>query len=307
MKENQQAAGVAFAGLAYMLWGFLPLYWKMLGGVPAGEVLAHRIVWSLIFMGAVLLVLKKIQPVGREIIRVFKNKKSAAAITAAAVLISINWFLFIFAVNSDRVIEASLGYYINPLFNVVLATVFLKEKLTRAEGVAFFLAVGGVITLTFYYGYFPWAAIGLALSFGLYGLIKKTTPLSAWAGLTVETMIMVPFALLFLLAVQGDTGSIFRFSWEDRALLIGAGAATAVPLLLFAASSKRISFSLIGFLQYFAPTIMLLLGVFLFNEPFSLQQLAAFIIVWIGLIIFTISRSRTSWKARKWRTSEKTE
>ncbi|WP_370514467.1 EamA family transporter RarD [Alteribacillus sp. YIM 98480] len=299
MEEKQQAWGVAAASLAYLFWGFLPLYWKMVGHVPSEEVLAHRIIWSVVFMVVVLFLVGRLQGVWREIKVTFSSKKSGLAITLAAILISFNWFIFIFAVNSDRVIEVSLGYYINPLINVLLGTLFLKEKLTKAEGLAFLLAAAGVLLLTFYYGYIPWAALSLALLFGMYGLIKKTATVGAWAGLTIETLLMTPFALLFLVFIRNNETPFFYGSLETALLLIGAGAATAIPLLLFAAGAKRISFSLIGFLQYFAPTIMLILGVFLFHEPFSRQQLISFIIVWIGLIIFTVSRSNTTLRNRK--------
>ncbi|MFB5661870.1 EamA family transporter RarD [Alteribacillus sp. HJP-4] len=299
MVKNQQATGVVMATLAYLLWGVLPLYWKLVGEVPSGEVLAHRIVWSLVFMTAALLIMRKAGKVKNEIVKTFSSFQSGASITLAAILISVNWFIFIFAVTSDRVIEASLGYYINPLINVVLATIFLKEKLTKSEAAAFFLAIAGVITLTASYGYVPWAALALALSFGMYGLIKKTISVGAWAGLTIETLLMTPFALLFLLIIGNGSGTVFSYDSGVVMLLIGGGAVTAIPLLLFAAGTKRITFSLVGFLQYFAPTIMLILGVFLFKEPFSPQQLTAFIIIWIGLIIFTVSRSSTSLRNKR--------
>ncbi|MDQ0300034.1 chloramphenicol-sensitive protein RarD [Salibacterium salarium] len=306
MGEKQQGWGVLAAMLAYVSWGFLPLYWKLVGDVPAAEVLAHRIVWSLVFMIVALFLMRKLKGVWGEIKQTFSSRKSGIAISLAAILISINWFIFIFAVNSDRVIEASLGYYINPLINVVLATIFLKEKLSKSEGLAFLLAVAGVVTLTVYYGYLPWAALGLALSFGFYGLIKKTAAVGAWAGLTIETLLMTPFALLFLFFIREGNSAVFHYGTNTTLFLLGAGAATAIPLLLFAAGAKRISFSLMGFLQYFAPTIMLILGVFLFQEPFSQQQFIAFVIVWTGLLIFTISRSNSTIRSRKRReTKEK--
>ncbi|MFD2706016.1 EamA family transporter RarD [Salibacterium lacus] len=297
--EKQQGLGVAAAISAYLLWGFLPLYWKLLGDVPASEVLAHRIIWSLVFMSAVVVCAGMFKGVWLEIKNTFASRKTALAITVASILISVNWFIFIFAVNSDRVIEASLGYYINPLINVILAAVFLKERLSKTEAAAFLFAAAGVVMLTLYYGYVPWAALGLALSFGFYGLIKKITPVGAWAGLTTETMLMTPFALLFLVIWKEGGRGFSSYANSDMLLLMGAGAATAVPLLLFAAGAKRITFSMMGFLQYVAPTIMLLLGVFLFEEPFSHQQLISFLIVWAGLILFTWSRSVTARRNRK--------
>ncbi len=295
----QQKAGVIAATSAYLIWGFLPLYWKLVEEVPAGEVLAHRIIWSLVLITAVLAAIGWFPGVWKEIRHAFSTRKSALGITAAAFVISCNWFIFVFAVNSDRVIEVSLGYYINPLINVLLATVFLKERLSKVEKSAFLLAAAGVILLTFHYGYVPWAALALALSFGLYGLIKKTVTVGAWAGLMIETLLMAPFALLFLFFFRGESGGIFHYGWEIGFLLVGTGAATALPLLLFATGAKRITFSLLGFLQYIAPTIMLVLGVFLFQEPFSTGQLISFLIVWTGLVLFTYSRSNATIKKRK--------
>ncbi|PTM53325.1 EamA family transporter RarD [Desmospora activa] len=301
MNEKQQGMGILAAVTAYLLWGILPLYWKLFEGVTPAVILAHRIVWSLVFMILVLLCMRQLGKVAKEIRHTFSHVTSVLTISCAAVLISINWFLFIFAVNSDRVIETSLGYYINPLINVLLATIFLKERLTRWELLSFLLATGGVITITVDYGGIPWIALGLALSFGLYGLIKKTVTVGVWAGLTIETLLMTPFAMLFLLTV-GDSSSGHLFESEGVhtvILLLGAGIVTAVPLLLFATGAKRISFSLIGFLQYIAPTIMLFLGVFLFHEPFSQVKLFSFILIWIGLVIFTTSRSRASLVKKK--------
>ncbi|WP_017725900.1 EamA family transporter RarD [Halalkalibacterium ligniniphilum] len=301
-QQKEQQLGVFAAIGAYLLWGVLPLYWKFLDNVQSKEVLAHRIVWSLLFMVVVLLLMGKLRYVMQEIIRTFTNKKSAVAITCAAVLITINWFVFIFAVNTDRVIEASLGYYINPLINVLLATIFLKERLNRLELFSFLLATSGVLYMTVHYSSIPWTALLLASSFGVYGLIKKVVPIGAWAGLTIETLIMTPFALLFLIYVQVTTpagGAFLADGLATTLLLMGAGAATAIPLLLFATGARRISFSLIGFLQYIGPTIMLILGVFLFQEPFSQVQLISFSLIWISLLIFTTSRSRAAAKQKR--------
>ncbi|BAB07585.1 EamA family transporter RarD [Halalkalibacterium halodurans] len=299
--KNQQKTGVIAAISAYLIWGFLPLYWKLVDEVPASEMLAHRIVWSLGFMVILLAVMKKNRQVMREILDTLANKKTAFGITVAAILISMNWFIFIYAVSSDKVIEASLGYYINPLINVLLAIVFLRESLSKWEVASFLLAAAGVLNITLHYGSFPWVAFALAISFGVYGLIKKVVSLSAWASLTIETLIMTPFALLFLLYIPLSGGaSAFSLNHLSTAwLIIASGAATALPLLLFATGAKRISFSLIGFLQYLAPTIMLMLGVFLFQEPFSRVQFVSFLLIWTGLIIFTISRSRTAGRLKK--------
>lgn len=291
MKNEQQRVGVLAVLSAYLIWGVLPLYWKLVAHVPSAEVLAHRFIWSFVFMVVMLFLIRRFRAVAVDIWQAFSNFRSAAGILLAAVLICSNWYVFIVIVNSDRVVEASLGYYINPLVNVVLATIFLKERLSRWELVSFCLATAGVLTLTLHYGRVPWAAIFLALTFGFYGLIKKTVSVGAWAGLTIETLLITPLALLFLL-IEG--GAFTTEGTSTALLLMGAGAATAVPLLLFAAGTKRISFALVGFLQYIAPTIMLVLGVFLFHEPFSYVQLLSFVLIWIGLIIFTVSRSKAS-------------
>lgn len=305
MKDGQQGVGVLAALAAYLLWGVLPLYWKWLDHVPSEEVLAHRFIWSLAFMVILLLCIGRLGSVVREIKAAFAHKKAAFGITVAAILISVNWFVFIHTVNSDRVVEASLGYYINPLVNVLLATIFLRERLSRWELLSFCLATAGVLTITVHYGSVPWAAILLALTFGFYGLMKKTVPVGAWAGLTIETLLISPFALLFLFVSGASSagGAFFTQGPGTALLLMGAGAATATPLLLFAAGARRISFSLVGFLQYIAPTIMLVLGVFLFQEPFSHAQLVSFALIWIGLVIFTASRSRASMAKRKQQTA----
>jgi len=299
LKQSQYSMGVLAAGSAYLIWGILPIYWKLVGSVPAEEVLAHRIIWSLVFMILVLSMIGKLKMVASEIKHVFTHKKQAMSIILASVLISANWLVFIFSVASDHVIEASLGYYINPLLNVFLATFFLKERLSKAEWVSVSIAAGGVFCMTLYYGSFPWAALTLAATFSFYGLIKKKVSVSAWTGLKIETLIMTPFALLFLLFFDQSTVSLWDRGISIVLLLMGAGVITAIPLLLFTAGAKRISFTLVGFLQYVAPTIMLILGVFLFHEPFSLPQLLSFILIWIALIIFSLSRSWELLRKRK--------
>lgn len=297
IQMREQQTGIAAGVTAYVLWGFLPLYWKLFNEVPAIDVLAHRVIWSFLFMAVLIVLIGRSKGVWNEITHAFHSVKTTAAITGAALLITINWFTFIFAVNGDHVIQASLGYYINPLVNVALATVFLKERLARMEIAAVALAFIGVFVLTISYGQFPWASVILALSFGCYGIIKKTVALGAWAGLTLESFLAAPFALIFLMFFSGETASTYDSgTWT---LLFGAGAVTAVPLLLFASGARKISYSLLGFLQYIAPTIMLALGVFLFREPFSIQQFTAFLIVWAGLTLFTVSRTRIHMQRKK--------
>ncbi|QFT90745.1 EamA-like transporter family protein [Bacillus sp. THAF10] len=288
--------GILCAGLSYILWGFLPLFWKLVDDVPAGEILAHRIVWSLVFMLLILVVIRKVPTFTFELKALVTNRKRFFAISLASIFISINWGLYIWAVNADRVIEASLGYYINPLVSILLAVIVLKEKLSGLQTLSIILAGVGVLVLTISYGTFPWVAIMLAVSFAFYGLIKKMVQVGALVGLAIETLLITPFALIFLTYVHrsADGAGAFGESFGLTALLMFAGVVTAIPLLLFATGAKRIPLSMVGLLQYFAPTIKLILGVYLFNEPFTNAHLIAFTCIWSALAIYTLS-------LRKWR------
>ncbi|SDK17400.1 EamA family transporter RarD [Sediminibacillus albus] len=292
MENKESQLGVLFTAGAYILWGFLPIYWKLVQSVPAGEILAHRIIWSFIFMLILLAVLKKWRPFVAECKQIVRQKQKLIGITAASLVISINWLVFIWAVNSDHVIQASLGYYINPLVSIVLGMVVLKEKLSKWQLVSFLLAAAGVVNLTVSFGVFPWISIMLALSFGLYGLLKKTVDISAMFGLTIETLIVTPVALIYLANRQIATEAMPELFTSSALLLVGSGVATAVPLLLFASGAKRIPLSMVGFLQYFAPTLMLFIGVFLYGETFTHAHLVSFIIIWTALAIYTISRTK---------------
>ncbi|MBC1434534.1 EamA family transporter RarD [Listeria rocourtiae] len=295
--EKEKLKGILAAIGAYIIWGVLPLYWKMADDVPASEILAYRIIWSFVFMVVIIAILGKTKEVWTEIFSIFKRPKLILAISVAAVLITANWFIFIFTVNDGHVISASLGYYINPLINVLLATIFLKEKLSRGEMLAVLSAAIGVLILAIHQGVFPWAAISMAVTFGLYGLIKKLVPISAWGGLTIETLIMAPFAFIFLLFFAQD--AFMHFGFDTNLVLFGAGVVTAIPLLLFATSARRISYVMLGFIQYVGPTLMLILGVFVFHEAFDKTQLIAFLFIWAALLIFTISNVIITSKLKK--------
>mgnify|MGYP005749504709 CR=1 FL=1 len=286
---NEQTTGILFAAFSYILWGFLPLYWKVLQHVPAWELLAHRIVWSLIFMLVILLAMKKIQVLPTELRTLFSNKKRVLGITLASICITLNWGLYIWAVNTNNIVEASLGYYINPLVSILLGIIVLKEKLSIWQTISICIAGLGVLILTVNFGSFPWIAITLAVSFGFYGLLKKMVQLGAVMGLTIETLLLAPCALLFLSIIQSGENAAFGMDVMTTVLLIGAGVATAVPLLLFASGAKRIPLSMVGLLQYLAPTISLILGVFLYNEPFTKIHLIAFMCIWAALTIYTLT------------------
>jgi len=274
---------------AYTIWGLVPLYWKLLKHVPAIQVLGHRIVWSL----AVLIVLVAVLRRGR---RRPQDGRSALAVVSrrvvglyaiAAGLIAVNWFLYIYAVNAGFIVETSLGYYITPLVNVLFGVLFFHERMRPAQWVSIALATTGVVQLTFAYGALPWIAFGLAASFGSYGLAKKKAPLDPVEGLTLETAILAPVAILYLVLLhRTGEGAFLRTGATSDALMIGGGVVTTVPLLLFAAAVRTVPLSVIGILQYIGPTLQFLLGVFVYEEPFSHSQLIGFSIVWAALAIY---------------------
>nr|WP_246569764.1 EamA family transporter RarD [Lentibacillus saliphilus] len=283
---RQDKSGMIYATLAYFLWGLLPIYWKLVDRVPAIEILAHRVVWSFVFMSALVILLRKNKAFFRDFKALLQNKKQTLGMALASIMISINWLTYIWAVNSDHVVQASLGYYINPLVSILLGVIVLREKLSRRQMVSFMLAAIGVLYLTFSYGVFPWISILLAVSFGLYGLLKKTVQIGSVFGLTIETMFVAPIAVIFLLTTEGPAFTFETATTPTGLILIGAGAATAIPLLLFASGARRIPLSMIGFLQYLAPTIMLILGVFVYGEVFSQAHLIAFSLIWTALFIY---------------------
>ncbi|MGP4068583.1 EamA family transporter RarD [Halobacillus sp. B29] len=287
---SEQKLGIIYTAGAYILWGFLPIYWKLIQQIPAFEILAHRIVWSFIFMVFLVIVINKRKPFMKELRAIVNNRIRLIGITLASITISINWVTYIWAVNTDHVVEASLGYYINPLVSILLGMVVLKETFSRAQWLAFFLAGCGVLFMTINFGSVPWIALLLAFSFGSYGLLKKLVPLNAMYGLTIETLIVSPVALIYLLNQQ--SGQWMQTDWLSltTVLVFGAGIVTAIPLLLFSAGAKRIPLSMVGFLQYFAPTIMLIIGVFLYNEPFTHIHAISFTLIWAGLAVYTVTR-----------------
>lgn len=289
LDENQnRVAGIWFALLAYTAWGFLPLFWKTLQEVPAWEILAHRIVWSLVFVAVVLM----INGGWRRFGKFLSHGKTVGVTLISGVLISLNWVTYIWAVNSDHVVEASLGYYMTPLFNVLLGVVVLKERLNFWQMVSFVMAGIGVAILTIHYGSLPWVALVLTFTFGLYGLVKKTVQVDSVMALALETLLVTPAALFYLGLLHSQGNGVFLGSMSLTLLLMAAGVATAAPLLFFSMAAKRIPLSMIGFFQYLAPSISLVLGVFWFHEPFTLAHLFSFGFIWVGLILYTFSHHR---------------
>lgn len=279
-------SGLLYGFSAYIIWGILPLYWKLLGEVGSVDVLFYRIFWSLIFMTLYLIALKKIPLFIQEVKELLKSRRHTIAIISAAFLISINWGVFIYTVSIGQVQQASLGYYINPLLNVLAGAFYLKEPLSRQAKLASLAALTGVVLLTIQTGVFPINSLLLATSFCLYGLTKKQLNLSAATSITLETLIIAPIGLIYLFFLS-DVG-FMNYSLTTNLLLMGAGIVTAIPLLLFATAVKKISYITIGFLQYVNPTIMLIMAIFLFNEPYQLPQFIAFAFIWLGIIIFVV-------------------
>ncbi|KUP05551.1 transporter [Bacillus coahuilensis p1.1.43] len=294
MRGSDEQAGLIYTASAYLLWGILPLYWKLLEHVPADEILANRIFWSFWFMLAYLLVTKRFVKYKQAQQKMFQNKRQFFALLTASLLISANWFIYIYAVNTEQMVQASLGYYINPLVSIFLGIVVLKEKLKKMHIASLLLACTGVIILTISYGRIPWIALGLAVSFGLYGLAKKLIKVEAAVGLTLETLTISPLAFLYFVYLWYSSGSIelIHGSFFSIGLLIGAGAVTAVPLLLFGKGAQAIPLFLVGFLQYIAPTITLLLGVLLYNESFGQIDLLAFCFIWAALVMVSVNGLR---------------
>ncbi|MED4203060.1 EamA family transporter RarD [Neobacillus mesonae] len=293
MKKNETQLGALHAGFSYFLWGLLPIYWKFLDDISAEEILANRIFWSFIFMLFVLLFTKKWGLFLGTIKGFARNKKQLYALIFASILISGNWYIYIWAVNNGHIVDASLGYYINPLVSILLGMMVLKEKFSSVQYISFGLAAIGVLIITISYGRFPWIAIALALSFGLYGLVKKLINVDSSVGLALETLVITPLAAVYIiyLFIQG-TNAFLTTGTETIWLLIGGGAATAVPLLYFANGAQKIPLSLLGFLQYIAPTLMLLLGIFVYHEHFSKVYFISFLFIWSALTIYSLSKTK---------------
>jgi chloramphenicol-sensitive protein RarD len=280
--------GFWLAAAAYSIWGLFPIYWKLVADVPAGQVLAHRIVWSCVALGVILA-----WPSRARLPRSALTFRVILQYLAAALLIGVNWYLYVWAVGHDRVVETSLGYYITPLVNVLLGVAVLRERLRPMMWGAVALAGVGVAVLTVAYGAPPQIALGLAASFGTYGLIKKTAPLPALEGLALETALLAPPALLYLVAAErAGTGAFLHVPLATNLYLIGGGLVTIVPLLLFASAVRVVPLSTMGLLQFLSPTIQLVLALALYHEPFGRSRMVGFAAVWLALMLFAAEQLR---------------
>src|SRR5687767_13204335 len=268
---------------AYALWGFFPIYWKLLHEVPALEVIGHRIGWSFILLMAFILLTKQ----WTRFRSVALTSKTIVIYSVASILLTVNWLVYVWGVNAGFIVETSLGYFINPLLSVLLGVIFLRERLRPAQWIPVALAAAGVLYLTLAYGRPPWIALTLAFTFGFYGFVKKLAPLGSLYGLTLETGIVFPIALIYLAFVEFTSAGAFLHNGAlIDVLLIGAGLVTTIPLLMFASAARQIPLSVVGILQFIAPTLQFLIGVLIYREPFDGSRLIGFGLVWLALIIF---------------------
>ncbi len=283
-RQPADRSGYIQAFSAYAMWGILPLYWKNLTHVMPLQIMLNRIIWCFAFLLVISLLRKK------SAFGYLKNIRTLSVITGASLLLSVNWFVYIFSVNSGRIVEASMGYYINPLVSIALGLIVFREKLSKLQTAALAFASAGVIYMTLDYGKFPFISFILAISFGLYGLFKKYFSLDSLTGLMTETFTLTPFAIALIIYFQvTGSNSLFTVSRSTDLLLIGSGIVTAIPLYLFGEGAKKIPMSAVGFLQYISPTLMLLTGIFVYGEKFTTTHLVSFSLIWTGLAVYTYS------------------
>ena len=281
--KKSNYSGLIYALMCYGAWGVFPVYWKLLQHVPPAQILAHRIIWSMVFLLLILIWRRQ-----SLFLRYLTSWRTLGILAVTASLIGCNWYIYIYAVNNKHIVDSSLGYYINPMVNILLGVVFLKERLTKIQVVAVAFAFTGVAYLTWHFGRLPAISLLLAFSFGLYGLLRKKANLSSMPGLMVETLLLAPLALWYLWQMeQSGNGAFGHTTSLTSFLLILGGVITALPLYWFGVAATRVPLSTLGFIQYFAPTIQLLIGVFVFGEAFDTAYAITFTLVWTGLGIYT--------------------
>jgi chloramphenicol-sensitive protein RarD len=293
--NQEQASGVFYAIGAYLCWGLFPLYWKPLESIEPLQIICHRVLWSALFLLLVLSVRRH-----WSWLAAFRAAPGKLGIFClSSTMLTANWLMYIWAVNAGHIVESSLGYFINPLVNVLLGRLFLGEQLGKMQKVAVLLAACGVMWMTLQLGAFPWISLGLALSFGVYGLLRKQAPLPSLEGLTLETLLMAPLALIVLAVFEfRGTGCFGHIGWKLDTMLMGAGVITTVPLLLFAHGARRLKLATIGLIQYISPTLQLLLGVLLYHEAFDSARAVGFALIWAGLLVYTAGSVRSLLRAR---------
>lgn len=290
MQQQHSTSGVLAAASAFLCWGLLPIYWKALSGVPALEIICHRIVWSLACTGILLIFLGGLGTLRRAL----GTRRNVLLLACSSSLIGVNWFLYVWAVNAGHVLEASLGYYLNPIVNVVLGMAVFGDRLNRAQTVAVCLAAAGVAVQVLLQGRLPWVALVLAVTFGLYGMVRKLMSMESLQGLFAETLILsVPAGGYLLYVASEGYGRFGHLGLANDLLLAGAGVVTTVPLLAFAFGARRITMTTLGVLQYLGPTGMFLLGVLAYGEQFGVAQSATFVLIWLGVALYTADGVRT--------------
>ena len=284
--QNTEAQiGIGYALLAFSAWGFIPIYWKLLNTVPSMEILTHRMVWSVFFLLGLLAVQKRLG----EFRELFHSPKYIFMLLGTATLLGGNWFVYIYGVNTNQVIETSLGYFISPLLVILLGAVFLRERLNIWQVVAVGFAALGVLNFIWNFGSLPWIALSLAFTFSFYGLLRKMIPVKPLVGLLMETALLAPLAAILIAFWEVDGTGHFGTTWMTDFLLFGGGVVTSLPLLWFINAGKRLRYSTIGFIQYLTPSIQLLIGVYLYHEPFTPTHSITFGLIWAGLVIFSIN------------------
>ena len=288
-QHSEARIGIGYALLAFSAWGFLPIYWKLLDTIPSLEILAHRMVWSVLFLVGLLAVQKRLG----EFRDLLKNPIYICMLLGTAVFLGINWFVYIYGVNTNQIVETSLGYYINPLFNVLLGAIFLKERLNFWQSLALGMATLGVLNFLWYFDSLPWIALSLAFTFSFYGLLRKMMPVKPLVGLFVETVLLSPFAVVMIVVWNLDGTGNIGGEWRNVILLVGAGVVTSLPLLWFTNAGKRLRYTTLGFIHYMTPSIQLVIGVYLYNEPFTSTHAVTFGLIWTGLIIYSINTLQT--------------
>ena len=284
-----------FALAAYTMWGIAPMYFKLLGNVPALEIVMHRIVWSVLVLCVLLVVRKKFS----QVVVAIRDPKIITTLAISGLLLAVNWLVFIWAVNNDKLLDASLGYFINPIFNILLARFFLQERLTRLQLLAVFVALAGVVFLIFSYGQLPWIALVLATTFSIYGLLRKKVTVDSMPGLLIESCIMLPFALLYWCIMDTSSGNMLVNSVDLNIILLLAGVVTTAPLLCFTAAARRIRYTTLGFFQYIGPSLMFLLAIIHYQEPLDSSRVVTFVCVWSGLLIYVYDSLRVYRKSRQ--------
>lgn len=288
LDQTNSPRGLGYALAAYGLWGVLPLYMKAMTGIPATEIIAHRVIWSLPIAAGVLIWQRRTS----DVVQALRQPRLLAMAALTAILITVNWLIYVWAVTHDRALEAALGYYINPLFSILLGALLLDERLGRAQKIAVVLAAAAVVVLTWQAGSLPLVALGLTFSWGFYAFFKRSLPLGPNQGFTLEVMLLMPFALAFLIWQQAQGQSHFTDSTTNMLLLLGCGPVTAIPLLLYANAAKLVRLSTMGVLQYITPTMVFVVAVVLFGEPVTRAEMIAFPMIWAALVIYSIALIR---------------